>query len=152
DEFELRLTGVSYEEISKRGGGIRSTVKSTRQADEASLLSDLKARVVEFRRQGVSTIEVKSGYGLSTEEELRLLRLAKGLKDPRVITTFLGPHSSSPDFQSLDEYLEDLITNALPQVSKESLASRVDIFIESGFFTPQQAERYFEAAKSLGFD
>lgn len=152
DEFELRLTGVSYEEISRRGGGIRSTVKNTRESSDEILVKDLKSRVEEFRRQGVSSVEVKTGYGLSTKEELRLLKLVKSINDPRVITTFLGPHSTSPEFNQLDEYLEDLITKALPEVAQRNLASRVDIFIESGFFTPKQAEKYFEAAKRLGFD
>lgn len=151
-EFEMRLNGVSYQEISKQGGGIRSTVKNTREASDEELLQSLKKRVERFRSQGVSVIEVKTGYGLSVEEELRQLRLLKSLGDSNLSPTFLGPHSSSPEFQDLDAYLNDLIDRGLPELKKESLAKRVDIFIEKGFFTPEQAEKYFLAAQKLGLD
>ena len=151
EEFELRLTGVSYEEISRRGGGIQSTVNATRQASSEELKKLLQKRIQNFRKQGVGVVEVKSGYGLSLKEELRLLEVIRSLKDPLVVPTFLGPHSASPETPNLDEYMEDLIRKGLPEVSKRSLAHRVDIFIEKGFFTLEQAERYFKAATDMGF-
>lgn len=152
EEFELRQRGVSYSEISQRGGGILSTVRHSRAESDSSLIESLKARVKNFRLQGVSTIEVKTGYGLSVEQELRHLRLIQSLQDERVIPTFLGPHAPSPEHDNLDSYLDDVMRSALPIVSKEKLARRADIFIESGFFSPQQARRYFEALQKHGLE
>lgn len=151
-EFEMRLLGASYQEISKKGGGIRSTMKATREASDQSLKNSLAQRLENFRRQGVSTVEVKTGYGLSVAEELRQLRLIKDLSDNLISPTFLGPHSSSPEFANLDDYLTSVIDEALPVVAQDHLAQRVDIFIEAGFFTPDQAERYFRKAQSLNLE
>jgi imidazolonepropionase len=149
-EFEEIIQGVSYQEISKKGGGIRLTMKATREASEEELKSLLQKRVTEFRRQGVSTVEVKTGYGLSLKEELRLLRVIQSLGDPFVMPTFLGPHGSSPEHENLESYLKELMEKALPQVAAEKLAARADIFVEKGFFTKEQAHRYFQAARDLG--
>lgn len=151
EEFEQRLQGMSYQEISKQGGGILSTVHSTRQASDQELLRLLRQRIQAFRAQGVSVVEVKTGYGLNVEQEIRLLRIINSLNDDLVVSTFLGAHSISPEQKDMKLYVQDLCQKALPQIQKEKLSERVDIFIESGFYTPDLAKSYFECAKALGF-
>jgi imidazolonepropionase len=149
-EFEWRQQGQTYQEISAKGGGILSTVRATRQASGAQLFSLAQARANEFVRQGVTTLEVKSGYGLDEETELRSLQVAASLKGPHVVRTYLGAHSRSPDFPDLASYLDRVIDQILPRVAHERLAERVDIYIEKGFYDLQQAQRYFAAARDLG--
>lgn len=150
-EFEMRNQGVSYQEISARGGGILSTVQATRKASRAELLSLAQARVNEFVRQGVTTLEIKSGYGLSAKHEIRLLEVAGELKGPRLVRSFLGAHAKSPDFPDFESYLNHLTKEALPKIWQKKLAERVDIFIEKGFFEAEAGRGYLEAAKALGF-
>lgn len=150
EEFEWRIQGQNYQEIAAKGGGILSTVKATRALDVADLQSLIQKRADEYLRQGVTLLEVKSGYGLNSETELKSLRAAKAIQGPRIVTTFLGAHALPPEFSSRKQYLDYLIDEVLPQVAKERLAERVDIFIENGFFTPEEARRYFEAACRLG--
>lgn len=151
-EFELRNTGVSYQEIARQGGGIQSTVKATRKASEATLAHLLLNRLNRFAAQGVTTVEVKSGYGLSVPQELKMLRAIKNVKHPvRRVSTFLGAHGLGPEHSSNESYLESL-KKALPQIAKLSLADRVDIFVEKGYFTVEQARDYLSEAKRLGFD
>lgn len=152
DEFEQRLEGVSYSEIAKRGGGIRSTVAATRNATEAELLEQSKPRLQQLLNEGVTTIEIKSGYGLDMENEVKMLRVAEHLGkkyDIRVSKTFLGAHALPPEYAGrADEYIERVCTQMLPQV--KGFADAVDVFIESIAFNLPQAQRVFETAQSLG--
>ncbi len=149
-EFEWRQQGQTYQQISAQGGGILSTVKATRAADEAHLLELAQARLVRFVEQGVTTVEVKSGYGLDEETEIKILRVNRQLRGPRVISTYLGPHSRSPDHKSLADYMDVIINKVLPRVQQEKLADRADIYIEQGFYDLELGRRYFAAVKSLG--
>ncbi len=149
-EFEWRIQGQTYQEISAKGGGIRYTVNETRKSSESELLEHAQARADIFLRQGVTTLEAKSGYGLDVETELRSLKVARSLKGPRIIATYLGAHSKSPDFPDLDSYLEMMCEKVLPRVAHEKLAERVDIYIEKGFFTLGQARKYMQKARDLG--
>lgn len=152
EEFEWRNHGVSYQEIAARGGGIRSTMLATRKASPATLKALAQKRADAFTRQGVTTLEIKSGYGLSLEAERKCLKVAGELKGPKIIRTFLGPHSLPPEFSETGPYLDYLVTKVLPVVARQRLAERVDIFIEKGFFTPQDAQKWFKAARAAGMD
>ena len=149
DEFEMRNQGVSYQEIAKRGGGILSTVNATRGASAEDLRALAQSRVAEFVKQGVTALEVKSGYGLSHEDEIKMLKVARSLKGPKVVTTYLGPHSV-PAERSKSEYMQEIMNKTLPEVAKTRLADRADIFIEEGFFDPDDGRAYFQKAQELG--
>jgi imidazolonepropionase len=148
EEFEMRLRGVSYQEIAKRGGGILSTMKATRQASPAELQKLSQQRVDQFARQGVTTLEIKSGYALDEKNELKSLKVIRSLKGPRILPTFLGAHSVPPEFKDAKSYLQHLLT-FLPKARK--LADRLDIWIEKGFFESDFSRAYLEKAKELGF-
>ena len=150
EEFEWRVQGQSYQEIAKQGGGILSTVKQTRAASFEELLSLAEKRAEQFFNQGVTTLEIKSGYGLDTETEIRCLKVARALTRPRIVSTYLGPHSRSPEFEENEDYIRHVCNGILPRIAQERLADRVDIYIEKGFFTPAMARTYFEKAKELG--
>lgn len=150
-EFELRNTGTSYQEIAARGGGILSTMKAVRKISPAQLLKDSQKRVNEFLRQGVTTLEIKSGYGLNLPAEVKTLEVAGRLKGPRILRTFLGAHALPPEYSSYEEYLEILANQVLPTIKKRKLAERVDIFIEKGFFPREASEKYLQRARDLGF-
>ncbi len=152
EEFELRNQGMSYQEISKRGGGILSTMKKTREISERALLAKSQSRVDEFVSQGVTTLEIKSGYSLDLKNEIKMLKVISKLQGPRVIATFLGAHAKPPEFKTHTEYLRYLQDVVLPQIKKRKLASRVDIFVEKGFFEAEQSRQYLKAAKDLGFE
>jgi len=148
-EFELRLQGASYEEIARAGGGIRSTVAETRAAGEAVLAASAQARVDSFRREGVTTIEVKSGYGLDTASEAKMLRVARGLKGINAKTTFLGAHALPPEFEGRSgAYIDLVVEEMLPAVA--NLADAVDAFCEKIAFSPQETRRVFTAARQRG--
>jgi imidazolonepropionase len=153
-EFELRLQGATYEEIARQGGGIRSTVAATREADEKSLYDQSSSRLQALLKEGVTTVEIKSGYGLDLETELRMLRVARqlGEKYPvTVIPTYLGAHALPPEFESRsDDYIDFVCQTVMPQVAVQKLAVAVDVFCESIGFTPAQTERVFKTAKKLG--
>ncbi|HVI33990.1 imidazolonepropionase [Phenylobacterium sp.] len=153
-EFELRLAGASYEEIARAGGGIISTVRATREAGEADLVAQSLPRLDALIGEGVTTVEVKSGYGLSTEHELKQLRAARALAEHRpvrIATTFLGAHALPPEFASdADGYIDLVCREMLPAVAKAGLADAVDAFCEGIGFTTAQTRRVFEAARSLG--
>lgn len=151
DEFEERLSGVSYLDIAKKGGGILSTVKQTRQASEKELLDLAQTRVNQFLKQGVATLEIKSGYGLNLETEIKILQVAKKLKGPRIVTTYLGAHAKPKEIKSYKAYLDQIVKNSLPQIKKLKLSNRVDIFIEKNFFESQDAEVFLKACQKLGF-
>lgn len=152
DEFELRNQGVSYQEISARGGGILSTVKKTRAASLNQLVSLAQKRVDRFVSQGVTTVEVKSGYSLNLKDEMKMLQTIQKLKKVRTVSTFLGAHALPPEFKSYEEYLQFLSEKVLPVVHKKKLAQRVDVFIEKGFFPLKASEDYLARAKKMGFD
>jgi imidazolonepropionase len=152
NEFEMRNAGATYQEISASGGGIASTVRATRAASEKVLLNLAQGRVDELLRQGVTTIEVKSGYGLNEKEEIRLLKAIKKLKNARIVATYLGPHSKSPEQPDFANYMSDIVEKTLPQLKKLKLCNRVDIFVEKGFFDIEQAQSYIQKARELGFD
>jgi imidazolonepropionase len=151
-EFEMRLAGASYEEIARAGGGILSTVKATRAAGEDDLVASALARLDRLIAEGVTAIEVKSGYGLNEEAEGRMLRAARRLAKERpvdVATTFLGAHALPPEFADKDEYI-DRVCGMIPALMRAGLADAVDAFCESIAFSPQQVARVFDAAKAAG--
>jgi imidazolonepropionase len=154
DEFEARLNGASYAEIAQRGGGILSTVRSTRAASDDELFRASEPRVRALLAEGVTTLEIKSGYGLDLESERRLLRVARriGRDLPvTVCTTFLGAHAVPPEFAGrADAYVDEICERMLPALAGEGLVDAVDAFCESIGFTPAQTERVFRAAQALG--
>ncbi|SMH62143.1 imidazolonepropionase [Azospirillum agricola] len=153
-EFEMRLNGASYEEIARAGGGIVSTVAATRAADEDSLLAATLPRLDSLLAEGVTTVEVKSGYGLDTDTELRMLRVARRLGEVRPVgvrTTFLGAHALPPEFRSdPDGYIGQVVGTTLPAVAAAGLADAVDAFCEGIGFSVAQTRRVFEAARAHG--
>jgi imidazolonepropionase len=153
-EFELRLRGVSYEEIARQGGGIRSTVAATRAADEATLLRQSAKRLLSLMAEGVTTVEIKSGYGLDLETETKMLRVARLLGEKFPVTvcpTYLGAHALPPEFEGDSEgYIDFVCRDVLPKLASENLATAVDAFCEKIAFTPAQTERVFKAALSHG--
>lgn len=153
-EFELRLKGATYEEIAKAGGGIRSTVAATRAASEEALLASALARLDQMQAEGLTTIEVKSGYGLSLADERKCLRVARMLERARPVTvrtTFLGAHAVPPEFEGRREaYMESVIEEMLPALAAEGLVDAVDAFAERIAFTPEETARLFAAARRLG--
>lgn len=149
-EFEQRLNGVSYEQIAKAGGGIVSTVRATRAADEAVLYRQSEARLKALMREGVTTVEIKSGYGLDVANELKTLRVARelGERNPvSVRTTFLGAHAVPPEYSGrADDYIELVCGEMMSAVVGAGLADAVDAFCENIGFTIEQTKRVFEAA------
>ena len=152
-EFEQRLNGASYEDIANAGGGIASTVKATRAATEAELLEQSTPRLLALLAEGVTTIEVKSGYGLALEHERKTLRVARslgGLHPVSVQITFLGAHAVPPEFAGrTDDYVDEVV-RMLPLLHAEGLVDAVDAFCERIGFTVAQTERVFQAARGLG--
>ncbi len=151
-EFELRLQGASYEEIARAGGGIASTVAATRAATEEALLEAALGRLDRMLAGGATTVEVKSGYGLDRETELRMLRVARRLareRPVRIVTTFLGAHAI-PKGMDADAYLDEVCLPALKDAASEGLVDAVDGFCEGIAFSPDQIARVFDAAKELG--
>jgi len=153
-EFEMRLEGASYEEIARAGGGILSTVTATRAASEDDLLSDALGRVDAMIAEGVAVIEVKSGYGLDVETELRMLRAARRIaveRQVRVVTSFLGAHAVPPEYKGrADDYLNEVCIPALRAAHAEGLVDAVDAFCEGIAFLPDQVARVFDVAAELG--
>jgi imidazolonepropionase len=152
DDFERRARGETYEQISKAGGGIWSTVEKTRGASNADLLAQAKQHVQWFLRGGTTTVEAKSGYGLTVDEELKILRVTRQLSQEtplEIVPTFLGAHAVPHDI-SPDEYV-DLVTNEmLPRVGQEKLAEFCDVFCEREYFDIQQSREILTRAKKLG--
>jgi imidazolonepropionase len=151
-EFDWRNQGMSYQEIARRGGGILSSLKQTRAMKANALLVSAQKKVDEFIKQGVTTLEVKSGYALNFEGEKRLLKIAGKLKKIQIIRTYLGAHALPREFQTTKDYIEHLTQIDLPKIKKQKLASRVDIFVEKGFFSKADGKKYLKAAQRLGFD
>jgi imidazolonepropionase len=152
-EFELRLKGASYEEIARQGGGIASTVQATRAASAEQLKRQSRARLRQFLSEGVTTLEIKSGYGLELEQERKLLQVARALGQEQTLdvrTTFLGAHALPPEFADRpDAYIAEVL-RMLPLLRAEGLVDAVDAFCERIAFSPAQVARVFEAARSLG--
>lgn len=153
-EFKLKLEGVSYEEIAKAGGGIISTVQQTRTASEEELIVQALPRIHALRHEGVTTVEIKSGYGLDLANELKMLRVARRLGELtglRVKTTFLGAHAVGPEYKGNSQsYVDNLCQEMLPAVKETGLADAVDVFCESIAFSLKQTEQIFLAARALG--
>ena len=153
-EFEQRLTGVSYAEIARAGGGIAATVRMTRAESEADLAASALRRLDALLAEGVTTIEVKSGYGLDRDTEMKMLKVARELSQWRpvdVVTTYLGAHALPPEFKDdRTGYLDLVCTQVLPAVAKAKLADAVDAFCEGIAFSVDETRRVFEVAKSLG--
>ncbi|UMM01828.1 imidazolonepropionase [Vibrio campbellii] len=154
NEFEMRLNGVPYEEIAKQGGGILSTVCATREASEEQLIELALPRLDGLLASGVTSIEVKSGYGLTLQDEIKMLRAAKALEQERkvkITTTLLAAHALPPEFKDrADDYIQHICDDIIPLVAEEKLATSVDVFCESIGFNLAQTERVFEAAKKHG--
>jgi len=152
DDFERRARGETYQQIAKAGGGIWSTVEKTRAASEPDLLTQAKKHANWFLRCGTTTVEVKSGYGLTVEDELKILRVMRQLKEEvrlEIVPTFLGAHAV-PRELSPDEYLDVVVTEMLPRVTTEKLAEFCDVFCERGYFDIDQSRKILSAAKKLG--
>ncbi|SEW36006.1 imidazolonepropionase [Aliiroseovarius sediminilitoris] len=153
-EFEMRLNGASYEEVARAGGGIVSTVKATRAASESELLQLALRRVDVLIAEGVTTIEIKSGYGLDAETELRMLRVARAIAEQRPIrakTTFLGAHATPAEYAGRDDdYIDEVCIPALRAAHAEGLVDAVDGFCEGIAFQPAQIARVFDVAQELG--
>ena len=154
DEFERRLEGASYEELARAGGGILSTVRATRAASAADLAASALERLGDLAREGVTTVEIKSGYGLDTATELRMLEVARGLgaaSGVRVVTTLLGAHALPPEFAAdRGGYVRLVCEEMIPQAARTGLADAVDAFCEEIAFTAEECARVFEAASRHG--
>lgn len=155
-EFEQRLQGVSYADIAIAGGGIKSTVKATREASFDSLLTSALHRSKCLLKEGVTTVEIKSGYGLDLDTEIKMLEVAKALENQlpiNVQTTFLGAHAVPAEYAGkADEYVDFVCRHVMPVVAEKQLASCVDVFCESIGFTPEQTRKVFTTAKELGLN
>jgi imidazolonepropionase len=153
-EFEMRLNGASYEEVARAGGGILSTVTATRAASEADLLTQALARADQIIAGGAATIEIKSGYGLTIADELKMLRVARAVGAARplhVVTTHLAAHATPPEYKSRsDAYIDEVVLPSLVQAHAENLVDAVDAFCEGIAFSPAQIERIFKLAQELG--
>ena len=153
-EFEQRLEGVSYAEIAKAGGGILSTVRATREASEEALLAASLPRLDALLADGVTTVEIKSGYGLTLSDELKMLRVARRLgelRPVRVTTTLLGAHALPPEYAGrADDYVSLVCDEMIPAAAGEGLADAVDVFCEGIGFSPAQCERIYQAAQAHG--
>lgn len=156
NDFAMRNAGKTYLEIAESGGGIWSSVQHTRNASEEELLKTLGERINFLIDLGITTIEVKSGYGLDVENELKMLRIikkAQNVTKATLVPTCLSAHLKPRDFDgSNPEYLQYIITEILPKVKEESLANRVDIFIEKSAFQPEESKEFLLKAKELGFE
>jgi imidazolonepropionase len=150
-EFELRLKGASYEDIAKAGGGILSTVRATREASEDALAAAAQRRLQRWIAEGATVVEVKSGYGLDRDTELKMLRAARRLTGVTVKTTFLGAHTLPEEYKGrADAYIDFVCDEVLPAAAKEKLVDAVDVFCERIAFSRAQTARVFDCAKRLG--
>ncbi|ALH81156.1 imidazolonepropionase [Sphingopyxis macrogoltabida] len=153
-EFEMRLDGASYEDIARAGGGIVSTMRATRGASEDELVATALPRLDALIAEGVTTVEVKSGYGLDTASEIRMLRAARRLGEERpvrIATTFLGAHALPPEYAGdPDAYIATIVDTMLPEIARRGLADAVDAFCECIGFTAAQTQHVFDAARQAG--
>ena len=152
DDFERRAHGETYEQIARAGGGIWSTVKKTRAASGEDLFNQAQTHAEWFLHCGTTTIEAKSGYGLTVEDELKILRVVRRLNEEKpleIVPTFLGAHAV-PREMDADKYIDVVIDEMLPRIAKEKLAEFCDVFCERGYFTIEQSRRILTAAQKLG--
>lgn len=162
DEYEMRAAGITYQEIAARGGGIRSSVRKTRAASEEELFEQAKAHVRWLIEHGTTTIEAKSGYGLSVEDELKILRVIRRLNEEtqlELVPTFLGAHEMPDEYRgdessgkSRQDYINLVVDEMLPRVAAERLAEYADVFCESHVFTVDESRRMMQRAKELGLE
>jgi imidazolonepropionase len=155
-DYALRLSGKSYVEIARMGGGIWSTVSKTREADTEKLITQTKKHAEKLFSQGITTIEVKSGYGLNKDAELKMLRAIQKVNETikvDLVATCLAAHIKPKDFDGSErDYLEYIIKELLPVIIADKLATRVDIYVDEGAFSADDARFYLKAAKEMGFD
>ncbi len=155
DEFNMRIQGKTYMEIARAGGGINSTVKKTREAGEAELYQAAKRNILKMIEHGVATFEIKSGYGLNTETELKQLRVIQRLRENMPVdikATFLGAHEVPPEYkENKDKYIDILINEMLPAAKEQGIAEYCDIFCEEGVFSVEESRKILTKAKELGF-
>jgi len=152
EEFVMKIKGATYEQIAASGGGILNSAKRLQQISEDELLERSLVRANEIIRSGTGAVEIKSGYGLTTENELKMLRVAKriGAETPLTVrTTFLGAHAVPKDLKK-EKYIEQILQEMIPAVAKEKLADYIDVFCEQGFFTPDETDRIVECGKRYG--
>jgi imidazolonepropionase len=152
DEFKLRLHGKTYAEIARTGGGVLSTVKQTRAASYEELLEQSLPRILAMRAEGVTTVEIKSGYGLDLNNEIKMLKVARELgvlSGLRVRTTFLGAHAVPIEFKHAQAYVDFLCSDMLPAIAEQGLADAVDVFCETIGFNLAQTEQLFKKAKDF---
>ena len=150
DEFEMRNMGLSYQQVAQQGGGILSTLRATRKTTASQLSELVKHRVDRFIHQGVTCLEIKSGYALDRNGEIKMLKVAGGDYGIDIHRTFLGAHACPPEYKNAETYTQFLVEEMLPEVSAKGLAGRADIFIEKGYFDKKMARAYFKKAKELG--
>lgn len=153
-EFVDKIRGLSYAEIAKRGGGILNSADKLHEMSEDELYQQAMRRVDEVIRKGTGCIEIKSGYGLNTADELKMLRVIKRIKETtplKVVATFLGAHAVSREYAGRQsEYVDLVIREMIPAVAKENLAEYIDVFCDTGFFTPEETARILEAGAKYG--
>jgi imidazolonepropionase len=153
-EYTDKIRGLSYEEIAKRGGGILSSAKGLHEASEEELVGQALVRLNEIKLLGTGAVEIKSGYGLSVEDELKMLRVIRRLKELSpltIIATFLGAHSVPAAYKGRQEEFVDVVINEMiPQVAAEGLADYIDVFCDRGFFTPEETDRMLLAGMKYG--
>jgi len=153
-EFVDRINGLSYEEIANRGGGILNSAKKLNETSEDEIYDQSKARLEEVMLQGTGAVEIKSGYGLTVEGELKMLRVIKKLKENYPVAikaTFLGAHAFPTEFkENHSGYIDTLINDMLPKIAEEKLADYIDAFLETGYFSVEETERIMEAGKKYG--
>jgi imidazolonepropionase len=153
-EYIDKIKGLSYEEIAKRGGGILNSAKRLQQASEEELIEQAMERLEEIKHLGTGAVEIKSGYGLTTESELKMLRVIQKLKDLSPLTikaTFLGAHAVPAEYKKNQaEYVDLVISEMIPMVAGEGLADYIDVFCDRGFFTPEETERMLMAGIKHG--
>ncbi len=156
NDFAMRNAGKTYLEIAESGGGIWSSVKHTREASEEDLLNSMLERIEFLLKLGITTIEIKSGYGLNLESELKMLRTIKKAQEKTkatLVSTCLSAHLMPKDFDgTTEEYLDYIVSQILPQVKAEKLSNRVDIFIEKSAFQKEESKKFLLKAKELGFE
>jgi imidazolonepropionase len=152
EEFVMKINGASYEEIARRGGGILNSARKLQQLSEEELFKRTVGRAWEIIRSGTGAVEIKSGYGLTVNDELKMLRVARrmGTETPLTVkTTFLGAHAV-PEGITKPEYVDLILQEMIPAVAEEKLADYIDVFCEQGFFTPEETERIVEQGKEYG--
>ncbi len=154
-DYSQKIQGLTYQQILVNGGGIHNTVEKTRQSDFETLKNETSRRIDRHFSAGVTTIEIKSGYGLSLSDEVKMLEVIASINDsgtPDLVPTCLAAHVRPKEFNNNRDYLEYIISDILPSIKKKNLARRVDIFIEKNAFLPKESQKFLEEAHNLGFE